>query len=113
MIFHISKKLTSEEIGRVEEIVNQQIKRDLQTTLEVMSLQQALSQGALAFFGERYGDLVKVYKIGDFSKEVCGGPHVQHTGNIGRFHIIKAETIGQDIQRIRADLVEVGGSRGN
>jgi alanyl-tRNA synthetase len=104
--FSHPRKLTSEEIRRVEEIVNQQIMRDLQTTVEVMPLQQALDQGALAFFGERYGDPVKVYKIGDYSMEVCGGPHVQHTGDMGRFHIIKAETIGQGVQRIRANLVE-------
>ena len=103
--FSHPKKLTGEEIRRVEEIVNQQISRDLQTTVEVMPLQQALDQGALAFFGERYGDLVKVYKIGDYSMEVCGGPHVPHTGNMGRFRIIKAETIGQGVQRVRADLV--------
>jgi len=104
--FSHPKKLTSEEIRRVEEIVNQQIMRDLQTTVEVMPLQQALDQGALAFFGERYGDPVKVYKIGDYSMEVCGGPHVQHTSSMGRFRIIKAESIGQGVQRIRADLVE-------
>ena len=86
--------------------MNQQIQRDLQTTVEVMPLQQALDQGALAFFGERYGDLVKVYKIGDYSMEVCGGPHVQCTGGMGRFRIIKTETIGHGVQRIRADLVE-------
>ncbi|MGZ3642781.1 MAG: alanine--tRNA ligase [Ktedonobacteraceae bacterium] len=103
--FSHPKKLTSEECLRVEEIVNQQIMRDLQTTMEVLPLQQALDRGALAFFGERYGDVVKVYKIGDYSMEVCGGPHVHHTGNMGRFHIIKAETIGQGVQRIRADLV--------
>jgi len=104
--FSHPKKLTSEEIRRVEEIVNQQILRDLLTTMEVMPLQQALDQGALASFSEPYGDLVKVYKIGYYSMEVCGGPHVQHTGGMGRFHIIKAETIGQDVQRIRAELVE-------
>src|SRR6266480_1777318 len=104
--FSHPKKLTSEEIRRVEEIVNQQILRDLQTTMEVMPLQRALDQGALAFFGERYGDLVRVYKIGDYSMEVCGGPHVQHTGGMGRFSIIKAETIGQGVQRIRAELIE-------
>lgn len=105
--FSHPKKLTPEEIRRVEEIVNRQIQRDLQTTMEVMPLQQALDQGALAFFGERYGDLVKVYKIGDYSMEVCGGPHVQHTGDMGHFHITKVETIGQGVQRVRADLVEV------
>ncbi len=106
--FSHPKKLTSEEIRRVEGIVNQHIQRDLHTTVEVLPLQQALDQGALAFFGERYSDLVKVYKIGDYSMEVCGGPHVQHTGGMGRFHITKAETIGQGVQRIRADLVESG-----
>src|SRR5437588_7804312 len=104
--FSHPKKLTPEEMRRVEEIVNRQIERDLQTTMEVMPLQQALDQGALAFFGERYGDLVKVYEIGDYSMEVCGGPHVQHTGGMGRFHITRAENIGQGIQRVRADLIE-------
>jgi len=107
------KKLTREEMHCVEEIVNQQITRDLQTTMEVLPLQQALDQGALAFFGDRYGDVVKVYKIGDYSIEVCGGPHVQHTGNMGRFCIIKAETIGQGVQRIRADLFEVKNTQGS
>src|SRR5207248_3069171 len=104
--FSHPKKLTGEEIQRLEEVVNQQITRDLQTTMEVIPLQQALDQGALAFFGERYGDLVKVYKIGDYSMEVCGGPHVQHTGDMGRFSITKTENIGQGIQRVRADLIE-------
>ncbi len=107
--FSHPEKLTPEEIQRIEEIVNQQIQRNLQATMEVMPLQQALDQGALAFFGERYGDLVKVYKIGDYSMEVCGGPHVQHTGGMGHFRIIKAESTGQRVQRIRADLVEPAG----
>ncbi len=109
--FSHPRKLTAEEIRHVEEIVNQQIQRDLQTTVEVMPLQQALDQGALAFFGERYGDLVKVYRIGDYSMEVCGGPHVQHTGGMGRFRITKAETIGHGVQRVRADLVETEAGR--
>jgi alanyl-tRNA synthetase len=104
--FSHPKKLTAEEIRRIEEIVNQQIARDLQTTVEAMPLQQALDSGALAFFGERYGDLVKVYKIGDYSMEVCGGPHVQHTAGMGHFRITKAEAIGHGVQRVRADLVE-------
>ncbi|MFL5625156.1 MAG: alanine--tRNA ligase [Ktedonobacteraceae bacterium] len=103
--FSHHSKLTSEEVRRVEEIVNLQIGRDLQTQMEVIPLQQALEQGALAFFGERYADMVKVYEIGDYSMEVCGGPHVAHTGSIGHFRIIKNETIGQGVQRIRADLI--------
>ncbi|HLV98792.1 MAG TPA: alanine--tRNA ligase [Ktedonobacterales bacterium] len=104
------KKLTPEEVGRVEEIVNRQIGRDLQTEMQMMPLQQALDQGALAFFGERYADTVKVYKIGDYSMEVCGGPHVAHTSGMGRFKITKVESIGQGVQRVRADLLEVEAS---
>ncbi len=104
--FSHPKKLTPDEIQRVEEIVNREIERDLHTQMEVMPLQQALDAGALAFFGERYGELVKVYSIGDYSKEVCGGPHVQQTAGMGRFKITKAENIGQGVQRVRADLIE-------
>jgi alanyl-tRNA synthetase len=103
--FSHPSKLSPEEMRRVEELVNQQIQRDLPVRMEVMPLQQALAQGALAFFGERYGDVVNVYKIGDYSMEVCGGPHVQHTGGMGRFRIIRAESIGQGVQRVRADLI--------
>lgn len=104
--FSHPKKLTPDEVRQVEEIVNQQIQRDLTTTMEIMPLQEALDKGALAFFGERYADTVKVYKIGDYSMEVCGGPHVPHTGGMGRFKITKVESIGQGVQRVRADLVE-------
>ncbi len=104
--FSHPKKLTPDEVRQVEEIVNRQIQRDLTTTMEVMPLQEALDKGALAFFGERYADTVKVYKIGDYSMEVCGGPHVPHTGGMGRFKITKVESIGQGVQRVRADLVE-------
>lgn len=98
-------KLTPDEVRRVEELVNAQIARDLATQMEMMPLQQALDAGALAFFGERYGEVVKVYRIGGYSMEVCGGPHVAHTGGMGRFRILKAESIGHGTQRIRADLV--------
>jgi alanyl-tRNA synthetase len=81
--------------------------------MEVMPLEQALAKGALAFFGERYGEQVKVYKIGDFSIEVCGGPHVQHTSGLGQFRIIRSETIGQGVQRIRADLIEEEATQGS
>jgi alanyl-tRNA synthetase len=103
--FSHPKKLTPDEVRQVEEIVNTQIQRDLHTNMQIMPLQEALDRGALAFFGERYADTVKVYKIGDYSMEVCGGPHVAHTGGMGRFKITKAESIGQGVQRIRADLV--------
>jgi alanyl-tRNA synthetase len=84
--------------------VNEQIARDLPVSVEIMSLPLALESGALAFFGEKYGDQVKVYSIGSFSKEVCGGPHVTHTGTLGHFKITKQESVGQGIRRVRAIL---------
>ena len=90
----------------MEEVVNQQIARDQSVRMEIIPLQQALEQGALAFFGERYPDMVKVYRIGDYSMEVCGGPHVERTGRLGHFRITKAESIGQGMQRVRGTLTE-------
>jgi alanyl-tRNA synthetase len=72
--------------------------------MEIMPLSQAVESGALAFFGEKYGELVKVYTMGSFSKEVCGGPHVQHTGELGGFRIQKEEAVGRGVRRIRAVL---------
>lgn len=102
--FSHNQRLSDEELAQVEDIVNQQIQRDLPVTMELMSLGQALESGALAFFGEKYGEQVKVYTIGDFSREVCGGPHVSHTAELGRFRITKQEAVGQGIRRIRAVL---------
>jgi alanyl-tRNA synthetase len=97
-------RLMDEQLSEVERIVNEQILRDLKVTMEMMTLEQAVQNGALAFFGEKYGEQVKVYTIGDFSKEVCGGPHVSRTGELGRFKISKQEAVGQGIRRIRAIL---------
>jgi alanyl-tRNA synthetase len=92
--------LTPEQLQQVEQIVNDQIQADLPITVETMSLDEALQAGALAFFGERYGEIVKVYTMGGFSKEVCGGPHVEHTGALGRFKLGKQEAIGSGKRRI-------------
>lgn len=97
-------RLTEEQLAEVERIVNEQIDRDLPVTMEIMTLDQALHSGALAFFGDKYGEQVKVYTIGDFSKEVCGGPHVSHTAELGRFRILKQEAVGQGVRRIRGVL---------
>lgn len=99
-------RLEDEQLAAVEALVNRQIARDLSVTMEVLPLQAALEQGALAFFGEKYGDQVNVYTIGDFSKEVCGGPHVTRTGELGRFRILKQEAVGKGVRRIRATLDE-------
>jgi alanyl-tRNA synthetase len=98
------KKLALDELGVVESIVNEQISQNLPVSMEILPRDEALAAGALAFFGEKYGEQVKVYSIGSFSKEVCGGPHVQNTGQMGRFRIVKEEAVGQGVRRIRALL---------
>ena len=94
--------MTKEEIQQVEDIVNEQIKKDLPVTMEIMDLEAAKNSGARALFGEKYESKVKVYSIGDFSKEVCGGPHVEHTGLIGTFKIAKEQSSSAGVRRIRA-----------
>ncbi|MBZ9572930.1 alanine--tRNA ligase [Patescibacteria group bacterium] len=95
-------KLTEDELKKVEDLVNQKIKEDLKIQKEEMSYEKAIRAGALAFFKEKYPEKVKVYSIGDFSKEICGGPHVSHTGELGHFKIIKEESSGAGVRRIRA-----------
>ena len=102
--FSYPEKLTPEQVQAVEDIVNRQIGNDLPVSVQVMSLDQAIQSGALAFFGDKYGEQVKVYTIGSFSKEVCGGPHVSRTGELSRFKINKQEAVGQGVRRIRAVL---------
>jgi alanyl-tRNA synthetase len=99
-------RLTPEELQRVEALVKEQIGLDLPVTVEVMPLAQALESGALAFFGEKYGEQVKVYSVGGFSREVCGGPHVERTGQLGTLRIVKEEAVGAGVRRIRAVLEE-------
>ena len=98
------EKMTDEQIARVEELVNDAIRRDLPVTMEVMPLEKAKAEGAYAFFGDKYDTDVKVYTIGDFSKEVCGGPHVERTGTMGRFKIQKEQSSSSGVRRIRAVL---------
>ncbi len=102
--FTFSRKLTPEELKQVEDLVNDAIRRDLPVTQEFMTLDEALASGALAFFKDTYGDTVSVYSMGDFSREVCGGPHVTHTGVLGTFKIVKQKKIGAGIIRIKAIL---------
>ncbi len=98
------RKLTADELAQVETLVNAQIAADLPVQVAVMAREAALAAGALAFFGDRYGDQVKVYRIGAFSCEVCGGPHVTRTGDLGRFEIAREEAVSQGVRRIRATL---------
>ena len=98
------QKMTEEEIEKVESLVNEKIKEDLKVEHNEMPKQKALKEGALAFFPERYPEVTSVYSIGDFSKEICGGPHVLHTGLVGRVRIIKEEALGSGIRRIYASI---------
>ena len=100
------QKMTKEEIQEVEDLVNEQIKRDLPVTCEEMSYEDAKKSGAIGLFTDKYGDKVKVYTIGDFSKEICGGPHVTHTGDMGTFKIKKEESSSSGVRRIKAVLIK-------
>ena len=102
--FSCDHKLTDEEKCKAEEIVNEWIKEDLPVTVKEMSKEEALKSGAECMFIEKYPDIVTVYFIGDVSKELCGGPHVKHTGELGRFKITKEEASSAGVRRIKAIL---------
>jgi alanyl-tRNA synthetase len=104
-------KMTPEERDQVERIVNEAIVRDWPMSFREMSTEEAFAEGALGAFGDKYGDTVKVYTAGDpsgewYSKEICGGPHVEHTGALGGFRIIKEESSSAGIRRIRAVVAD-------
>ena len=106
--FTFDRAMTKEEIQKVEDIVNEKIKEDLPVSMEVMTLDEAKNEGARALFVNKYGEQVKVYTIGRdskkdwYSKEVCGGPHVQHTAQIGEFKIVKEQSSSAGVRRIKA-----------
>jgi len=102
-------KMTPEQIAEVEKIVNEQIKADLPVTVENMTVEEAKAQGAIGLFESKYGETVKVYTVGHgkepgkfFSKEICGGPHAEHTGQLRSFKILKEESSSRGIRRIKA-----------
>ncbi len=102
------EKMTPEQVKKVEDLVNMQIGRFLPVKREEMTLEQAQKSGALAFFSEKYEKgKVSVYSAGDFSKEVCAGPHVDNTGKLGKFRILKEEAVSAGVRRIKAVLTEV------
>ena len=96
--------MTEEEKKRTEELVNQWIKDDLLVSVEEMTKEKALKSGAECMFVEKYPDIVTIYSIGEISKELCGGPHVDRTGKLGIFSIVKEETSSAGIRRIKAIL---------
>ncbi len=98
------QKMTPEELQKVEALVNDVIGRALPITVETMSLEQAKAQGATALFSGKYDEQVKVYTVGDFSKEVCGGPHAGNTSELKKFKIVKEEASSAGVRRIKAVL---------
>lgn len=102
--FSHPEKMTPEQLAKVEELVNEAIGRDLPVAMEVMSVDEARAKGATALFEAKYGEKIKVYSIGDFSMEACGGPHVSRTGELGKFKIKKEEASSAGVRRIRAVL---------
>lgn len=102
--FSFDRKLTEEEIKKIEDLVNEQIKKGLEVEMDEMPPEEAKKQGALGFFGEKYGSKVSVYTIGNFSKEICTGPHIKNTKDMGKFKIIKEESSSAGVRRIKAVL---------
>lgn len=105
--FNYPQKMTPEQIKEVEDIVNEQIKRALPVSFEMMTVDEARATGAVGLFGDKYGAQVKVYTIGDFSKEICGGPHVENTADLKGFKIKKEESSSAGVRRIKAVIGEI------
>jgi len=102
--FNFDRKLTEEEIKKIEDLVNKKIKDAIPIRKEEMSLVQAKKKNAQGVFEHKYGDMVSVYSVGDFSTEICGGPHVKNTKELGKFKITKEESSAAGIRRIKAVL---------
>ena len=99
--FNFDRKLTDEEKNKIETLVNEKIKQALPVTSEELSLKEALKSGAQAEFGSKYPDKVTVFSVGNFSKEICTGPHVSNTSEIGKFKITKEESVAAGVRRIK------------
>jgi len=102
--FPFERKLTAEELAKLEAIVNQKIKEALPVRFEEKTKEEAIAEGTKAFFKIKYPEKVKVYYINDYSKEICNGPHVKNTSEIGKFRILKEESVGAGIRRIKATV---------
>ena len=102
--FSFSRPMTKEEIAETQKLVNEAIQRKMPITCEEMTVEEAKARGAIGLFGDKYGEVVKVYTMGDFSKEICGGPHASNTGDLGEFVITKEQSSSSGVRRIKAEL---------
>lgn len=102
--FNFDRPMTKEEIAEVEKLVNEAIRADVPVTMEEMTVEEAKRSGAVGVFDSKYGDKVKVYTMGEYSKEICGGPHAHHTGELGKFRIVKEQSSSAGVRRIKAVL---------
>ncbi len=102
--FNFPRPMTAEEIQAVEDLVNEKIREDLPVEYKEMSIEEARAQNFVGVFDAKYGDVVKTYSIGEFSKEMCGGPHAARTGLLGKFRIVKEQSSSAGIRRIKAVL---------
>ena len=102
--FNFPRKLTEDELKAIEALVNEAIAADVKVTMDEMSVDEAKAQGAIGVFSAKYGEKVKVYTIGKYSKEICGGPHAKTTGELHHFRIVKEEASSAGVRRIKAVL---------
>lgn len=102
--FTFGRAMTPEEVAEVEKLVNEAIAADVPVVCEEMTVDEAKAQGAVGLFTSKYGEKVKVYTMGKFSKEICGGPHANRTGELGRFKILKEQSSSAGVRRIKAIL---------
>ena len=102
--FNLDHKMSKEELEEIENFVNDAIKREIPVVCEIMSVEKAKESGAEGMFTAKYGAEVKVYTIGDVSKEICGGPHAENTKDLHHFKIVKEESSSSGIRRIKAIL---------
>ena len=102
--FNFPRPMTEEEIRAVEDLVNQKIRQNIPVVFEEMPYEQARAEGIVGVFDQKYGEVVKTYSIGDFSREMCGGPHAENTGELGHFKIVKEQSSASGIRRIKAVL---------
>ncbi|MHB9138202.1 MAG: alanine--tRNA ligase [Victivallaceae bacterium] len=104
--FSHNDRIPQEDLDKAEQIVNEVINRKLPVDCRELTVEEARQEGAIGLFGDRYGEKVKVYTIGDFSKEICGGPHAANTGDLGKFKILKEESSSRGVRRIKAVLIK-------